>query len=1166
MNCLVGIGVGTAFQAGTLISVPIAHDISFTVSMDQVNNVPAPGVLGGASGGHLSAVKDTDPSHGVLVLNADGSFTYTPTASYQGLDSFTFHAHNILGDSATQTANLIVVGVTTHFVVLSPSTDSAGVAFNLTVVAQDSLNNTTPVYAGTATFTSSDGQAVLPVNTTLTSGTGIFASTLKTSGLQTITVTDTGNGTITGKSGTITVSAATVTRYIVTAPATSTTAAEFNETVIAQDAYNNTNTTYVGTVHFTGSDGSGIYHVDAPLVAGTGTFATTLITIGSQTLTAIDAHNGSITGVSSAINVIALDPASIALAWFDYRSQYFQHSNGTTPATANSDPVGYVEDLSGNGNHLIQATDANRPLLLNSVQNSRKGLDYTSANTLSLAKTFGSPVSEPFWIFGIYKQHRTDVLPSGNVTVWDGNEDGNSNLSTGIDTSITGSGPSSSQFTSFSPASDGYTGANVFMGISQTAQAVMVEYNGASSKVWVNGVPIADGVDTGTATVLAGLRFGADGVNPGASMYLLAGGTFTGLDSTDITNLFAWASGNYDIQVVAGTPEYLTTVGDSRSTGSPGLANNLFLSDPMVFLVQDVGGNFFEANYGMAASTANGYVTTQVDASYNPIWGKNYVFVQVGTNDLNAGRSVLQTTTDIFTLCDDLQSTGFYVILESILPGWAYPVAEGQVNANLANGWPDHADAYIDYTSNTILGTPGNPTYWDGVHLTTAGYEYLASQRVPYCNPGGTNHYNVTASASLTAGGVVTFTVVAQDASNVNQTGYVGTAQFTSSDGQAVLPGNTVLVSGSAVLTATLKTSGTQTIKATDTKNAGLWGVSSGITVNPATTSQYGILSALVVTPGVGFNVTVNAQDVFNNNTSSYVGTVHFTSSDGAATLPGDTALVSGTGTFAATLNTAGTQTITATDSHNGSITGITMPVTVGGSYDPTTVPNLKVLVWKGLGWFQDNPGTVPWANGQRVLLAEDQSGNGFDFTLVSGSPGPFAASNVLNGLPSLRFTNSGNTESQSLVTVNLGQNQPCTVFLVFRVSATNGGATVVFDSLGNNVLFDINGATLGVSPFVGYAGNVVNITTSDGNFHVVMLQYNGASGSYIFDGNSEVTGQDFGAVNPLGWVLGNLNSGNVTLQLYGDILAFLVYDGIVSSPNKAYSMSGLNAEFGGIF
>jgi hypothetical protein len=40
----------------------------------------------------------------------------------------------------------------------------------------------------------------------------------------------------------------------------------------------------------------------------------------------------------------------------------FQNSNGTTAVTVDGDPVGYIADKSGNGNHWIQATASARPL------------------------------------------------------------------------------------------------------------------------------------------------------------------------------------------------------------------------------------------------------------------------------------------------------------------------------------------------------------------------------------------------------------------------------------------------------------------------------------------------------------------------------------------------------------------------------------------------------------------------------------------------------------------------------------------------------------------------------------------------------------------------------------------------------------------------------------
>jgi Galactose oxidase, central domain len=56
-------------------------------------------------------------------------------------------------------------------------------------------------------FTSTDGQAALPANSTLMSGTGTFSVTLKTAGGQTITATDAATASITGTSNSIDVGA-----------------------------------------------------------------------------------------------------------------------------------------------------------------------------------------------------------------------------------------------------------------------------------------------------------------------------------------------------------------------------------------------------------------------------------------------------------------------------------------------------------------------------------------------------------------------------------------------------------------------------------------------------------------------------------------------------------------------------------------------------------------------------------------------------------------------------------------------------------------------------------------------------------------------------------------------------------------------------------------------
>jgi hypothetical protein len=104
-------------------------------------------------------------------------------------------------------------------------------------------------------------------------------------------------------------------------------------------------------------------------------------------------------------------------------------------------------------------------------------------------------------------------------------------------------------------------------------------------------------------------------------------------------------------------------------------------------------------------------------------------------------------------------------------------------------------------------------------------------------------------------------------------------------------------------------------------------------TVVPGSTAQFKLTAPSAVTHGVSFNLTVTAQDKYGNTTPAYAGTVHFTSSDGAATLSANYTFVVGTDngvhTFPVTLNTVGTQTVTTTDTPNSQFTGISGPITV---------------------------------------------------------------------------------------------------------------------------------------------------------------------------------------------------------------------------------------------
>src|SRR5262245_9398088 len=195
-----------------------------------------------------------------------------------------------------------------------PTSSVAGTPFTVTVTAQDAFGNTVTGYTGTVHFTSSDGQAVLPADSTLTNGTGTFSATLKTAGSQTITATDTATASITGTSNAVTVSAAAATHFAVSAPSSATAGSAFNFTVTAQDQFNNTDTAHAGPDPFPSTHGPAVLPADSTLTNGTGSFSATLATAGSQTITARDTQNASITGTSNTITVAAAAATHFAVS------------------------------------------------------------------------------------------------------------------------------------------------------------------------------------------------------------------------------------------------------------------------------------------------------------------------------------------------------------------------------------------------------------------------------------------------------------------------------------------------------------------------------------------------------------------------------------------------------------------------------------------------------------------------------------------------------------------------------------------------------------------------------------------------------------------------------------------------------------------------------------
>jgi hypothetical protein len=232
-----------------------------------------------------------------------------------------------------------------------------------------------------------------------------------------------------------------------------------------------------------------------------------------------------------------------------------------------------------------------------------------------------------------------------------------------------------------------------------------------------------------------------------------------------------------------------------------------------------------------------------------------------------------------------------------------------------------------DFHDITTGTSQGSPSYSAGL-----GYDFVTGLGTPIANlvvgslrgTSSTTSNDTLALAAATAeqaGTSFSLTVTARNSSGATDAGFRGTINFTSSDVQAGLPGNYTFTSadqGTHTFTVTLKTAGTASITATDTGTAAITGSLTGITVSPAAASRF-VLTGLSSTAnaGVAQTVTVTAFDPYGKVATGYSGTVQFSSSDTAASLPanyGFSTANQGVHSFSLTFNTAGTQSVTVTD------------------------------------------------------------------------------------------------------------------------------------------------------------------------------------------------------------------------------------------------------------
>jgi PKD repeat protein len=243
----------------------------------------------------------------------------------------------------------------------------------------------------------------------------------------------------------------------------------------------------------------------------------------------------------------------------------------------------------------------------------------------------------------------------------------------------------------------------------------------------------------------------------------------------------------------------------------------------------------------------------------------------------------------------------------------------------------------------------------------------------------------------------------------------------------------------------------------------------STVTSNDATVTwtmglHFSVVAPPSVTAASPFSFSVAARDDAENTVAGYVGTVQFASSDPLAALPANytfTPADVGVHTFTATLNTAGTQSITAADTAISAITG-----TASVLVSPSPAAHLTVIKHV----INNNGGTA--AAGDWTVTVNGTAISPITF------PGNEAGSTVLLNAGSYSVTESGGPAGYAAAlsgdcagTIASSESRTCTITNDDKTAHLKLMKAVINDNGGTAVAIDFNLAAAGPTPISGNGG-----------------------------------------------------------------------------------------------
>ena len=1097
---------------------------TITVTLLDANNNPVSGktvtLSQGTGSSTISAASGASNASGVVTFTVKDtkaeSVTYTATDSTDSTTitqtaSVTFTAGTVNATKSTVTANPTSV------------TADGSTTSTITVMLFDTNNN--PVSGKTVTLSQGTGSSTISAASGASNASGVVTFTVKDTKAETVTYTAkdaTDNITIT-QTAAVTFTPGAAAKLAFAQQPTNTAAGSSITpavTVQVQDANGNAVTSGTGStasiVVAIGTNPSGgtlSGTLTQTAVNGVATFSNLSINKTGTAYTLAASSNGLAAGTSNTFNIT---PGTATQLVFSSQPSNTAAGSSITPAVTVQ-----VEDAN---NNVVTTSTAAVAMAIGTNPSGGTLSGTTSVNAVNGIATFSN--------LSINKTGTGYALAASSTGL------------TGATSNAFNITPGTASKLAFSQQP-----TNTQAGSSITP-AVTVQVEDANNNLVTTStasIVVAIGTNAGGGTLSGTLTQSAvNGVATFTNLSINKTGTGYTLAASS-TGLAGTVSNGFNITAGAASKLAFNV---QPSTATAGQA----ISPAVTVQVQDANGNVVTTDASSISITISspgafsGSSTATVSASSGVATFSNLVPTVAGTFTLSASDGLLTSaTSNSFTV--NAGALAKFVIANISSPqtaGVAFNVTVTAQDANgntVANYNGDGNKANLTSTG-ALVGSPittasfTNGMVVQSVTITNTGNFTITAvgtgqgngiggvpSNLFTVNAGPAASLTVSAPASATAGTAFNFTVTAKDSLGNVATGYAGAVRFSSTDAQAVLPANSALTNGTGTFSATLKTAGTRTITGTDTVTSSIAGVSGNITVSAGPATALVVSAPTSATAGTAFNFTVTAKDAFSNVATGYAGMVKFSSTDAQAVLPANSALTNGTGTFSATLKTAGTQIITATDTVTSSVTGSSGNITVSagsaaaisafsGSGQNTTVGMafanpLVALVQDGFG----NP-----VSGVAVTFAAPNSGPSGTFnnsmtnivaaTDATGHAGTTFTANTVAGVYAVTASTSGVATSASFSLANLAGAITHLALTPATATITAGGNQVFMaeglDSY-NNPAGDVTSATIFIiapdgscgAPNPGNSTCTATVADMNGSSHTVTGTYmNSATGS----------------------------------------------------------------------